>query len=124
MRLERDGISKIGDAEVRTVLYEAANVILTRPVKGSALKSWAARLALRGHAQGEGGTRPKVGRRAAQNACRRYALRRRPRRHAGLKQGRRDHGFGQRRTPTARSEVPSLGRWIRPGRRPLGGPQR
>ena len=26
-------------------LYEAANVILTRPVKGSALKSWAARLA-------------------------------------------------------------------------------
>ena len=40
-------ISKIGDAGVRTVLYEAANVILTRPVKGSALKSWAARLALR-----------------------------------------------------------------------------
>jgi transposase len=40
-------ISKIGDAGVRTALYEAANVILTRPVKGSALKSWAARLALR-----------------------------------------------------------------------------
>jgi transposase len=40
-------ISKIGDAGVRTMLYEAANVILTRPVKGSALKSWAARLALR-----------------------------------------------------------------------------
>jgi len=40
-------ISKIGDAGVRTVLYEAANIILTRPVKGSALKSWAARLALR-----------------------------------------------------------------------------
>lgn len=40
-------ISKIGDAEIRTVLYEAANVILTHPVKGSALKSWAARLALR-----------------------------------------------------------------------------
>ena len=35
-------ISRIGDAGVRTVLYEAANVILTRPVKGSALKSWAA----------------------------------------------------------------------------------
>jgi transposase len=32
-------ISKIGDGSVRTVLYEAANVILTRPVKGSALKS-------------------------------------------------------------------------------------
>jgi transposase len=40
-------ISKIGDAGVRTALYEAANVILTRPVKGSALKSWAARLAAR-----------------------------------------------------------------------------
>jgi transposase len=32
---------------VRTALYEAAHVILTRPVKGSALKSWAARLARR-----------------------------------------------------------------------------
>lgn len=41
------GISKVGDAGVRAVLYEAANVILTRPVKGSALKSWAARLAAR-----------------------------------------------------------------------------
>ena len=34
-------ISKIGDHEVRVALYEAANVMLTRPVKGSALKSWA-----------------------------------------------------------------------------------
>ena len=40
-------ISKIGDSSVRTALYEAAHVILTRPVKGSALKSWAARLAKR-----------------------------------------------------------------------------
>jgi transposase len=40
-------ISKIGDASVRTALYEAANTILTRPVKGSTLKSWAARLAVR-----------------------------------------------------------------------------
>jgi transposase len=40
-------ISKIGDKSVRTALYEAANVILTRPVKGSGLKSWAARLAKR-----------------------------------------------------------------------------
>ncbi len=40
-------ISKIGDAGVRTALYEAAHVILTRPVKGSSLKSWAARLAKR-----------------------------------------------------------------------------
>ena len=28
-------------------LYEAANIILTRPVKGSSLKSWAARIAKR-----------------------------------------------------------------------------
>ena len=40
-------ISKIGDAGVRTALYEAANIVLTRPVKGSALKSWAARIANR-----------------------------------------------------------------------------
>jgi transposase len=40
-------ISKIGDAGVRTMLYEAANVIMTKPVKGSLLKSWGMRLALR-----------------------------------------------------------------------------
>ncbi len=40
-------ISKCGDAGVRTMLYEAAHVILTRPVRGSALKRWAARLAAR-----------------------------------------------------------------------------
>jgi transposase len=38
-------ISKIGDASARTNLYEAANIILTKPVKGCrALKSWAMRL--------------------------------------------------------------------------------
>jgi transposase len=40
-------ISKIGDAGVRATLYEAAHVILTRPVQGSALKGWAMRVALR-----------------------------------------------------------------------------
>jgi transposase len=40
-------ISRIGDASVRTALYEAANVILTRPVRGSLLKSWAMRVAKR-----------------------------------------------------------------------------
>jgi transposase len=34
-------ISKIGDHVVRVALYEAANVMLTRPVKGSDLKGWA-----------------------------------------------------------------------------------
>jgi len=36
-------IAKIGDAGVRTMLYESANIILTKPVKGSLLKSWAMR---------------------------------------------------------------------------------
>jgi transposase len=40
-------ISKIGDAGVRTALYEAAHVILTHPVKGSELKRGAARIAKR-----------------------------------------------------------------------------
>ena len=40
-------ISKIGDREVRTALYEAANVILTRPVRGSGLKRWASAVAKR-----------------------------------------------------------------------------
>ncbi len=41
-------ISKIGDSSVRAVLFEAAHIILTKPVKGGALKSWAAKLAKRG----------------------------------------------------------------------------
>jgi transposase len=40
-------ISRMGDGGVRAALYEAAHVILTMPVKGGALKSWAARLAKR-----------------------------------------------------------------------------
>ena len=40
-------ISKIGDAGVRTALYEAANVILTRTLKGSSLKKWAMGVAKR-----------------------------------------------------------------------------
>ena len=41
-------ISKIGDGSVRTALYEAAHVMLTRPLKGcSKLKSWAMRIAKR-----------------------------------------------------------------------------
>ncbi len=40
-------ISKTGDQQVRTALYEAAHVILTRPVRASHLKSWAMRVARR-----------------------------------------------------------------------------
>jgi transposase len=41
-------ITKIGDASVRTALYEAAHIMLTKPVRGcSPLKSWAMRIAKR-----------------------------------------------------------------------------
>ena len=41
-------ISKNGDAAVREALYEAAHIILTKPIKGCAqLKSWATRIARR-----------------------------------------------------------------------------
>jgi transposase len=41
-------ISKIGDASVRTALYEAAHIMLVKPVRGcTPLKSWAMRIARR-----------------------------------------------------------------------------
>jgi transposase len=40
-------ISKCGDDEVRTALYEAANVILTHRVKASSLKTWGMAIARR-----------------------------------------------------------------------------
>ena len=41
-------ISKHGDASVREVLYEAAHIMLTKPIKGcSELKGWAMRIARR-----------------------------------------------------------------------------
>jgi len=40
-------ISKCGDAMLRTYLFEAANVLLTRVPKWSALKAWGVRLAKR-----------------------------------------------------------------------------
>jgi transposase len=40
-------ISKVGDVTVRTALYEAANVMLSHPVRFSALKAWALRVAAR-----------------------------------------------------------------------------
>lgn len=46
---DRSGrISKIGDASVREALYQAAHIMLTKPIKGcSQLKSWAMRIAKR-----------------------------------------------------------------------------
>jgi len=40
-------ISKVGDEMVRRALYQAAHTILTRPVRPSALKAWALRVAKR-----------------------------------------------------------------------------
>jgi transposase len=40
-------ISKCGDKLLRSYLYEAANVLLTRVAKWSALKAWGVRLAKR-----------------------------------------------------------------------------
>ncbi|MGL1585762.1 transposase, partial [Vibrio parahaemolyticus] len=41
-------ISKIGDASVREALYQAAHVMLTKPVRNcAALKGWAMRIARR-----------------------------------------------------------------------------
>jgi transposase len=45
---ERDNpghISKAGDTEVRSALYAAANIIMTRSTKPSTLKTWGSRLA-------------------------------------------------------------------------------
>jgi transposase len=41
------GISKVGDAMVRTALYEAANAVLSRPTRFSGLKRWAMDVAKR-----------------------------------------------------------------------------
>ena len=43
----KDRISKCGDAMLRSYLYEAANVLLTRVAKWSTLKAWGIRLAKR-----------------------------------------------------------------------------
>jgi transposase len=46
--IDRPGhISKAGDRLVRTLLFEAAHVLLTRTRPGSALKTWAKALAAR-----------------------------------------------------------------------------
>jgi transposase len=46
--VDRTGhISKVGDKMVRSALYEAANVMMSRVVKWSALKAWAMRVAKR-----------------------------------------------------------------------------
>jgi hypothetical protein len=60
---------------VRTALYEAANVILTRPVKGSDLKGWALAVARRaGPKKGARGAGPQAGGGVASHAQRQNQL--------------------------------------------------
>src|SRR5207245_1448864 len=47
IRRDRLDISKCGDKMLRSYLYEAANVLLTRVARWSALKAWGVRLAKR-----------------------------------------------------------------------------
>src|SRR6266481_179624 len=56
-------ISTIGDASVRTALYQAAHIMLTKPVKGCPeLKSWAMRIAKRaGHRKAKVALARKLG---------------------------------------------------------------
>ena len=69
-------ISKIGDGGVRTALYEAANVILTRPVKGRRAEELGdAAGQARRHAQGEGGAGAQACRRPAPHVGRRDTIR-------------------------------------------------
>jgi len=64
-------ISKIGDVSVRTALYEAANAILTKPLKGAtALKSGDEIGQARRHGQGQGGTCAQAGRHPASHVGR------------------------------------------------------
>ena len=70
-------ISKIGDAAVRTALYEAANIILDWPLKGtSLLKSWAMKFGPPGRQEkGEGGAGAQARRHLAPDVGRWNSLR-------------------------------------------------
>src|SRR5215211_4504664 len=118
-------ISRIGDHGVRVALYEAANVILTRAVRGSDLKSWALGVARRAgmrkakvalarklavvlHRMLADGTTFM----ASQGAGARAAA------VAGPDQQEAEQGSGRLGTKPSRSAVPSPGRWIRSGGKP------
>ena len=107
-------ISKIGDGGVRTALYEAANVILTRPVKASTLKSWG----MRGSARRMRKAKVALARKLAVVLHRMLVdgtsfLADKRLRPQPVKE-RRSQVRGRDTSP--RSKVPSPGRWIRSGR--------
>ena len=111
-------ISKIGDAAVRTALYEAAHVMLTKPVKGCApLKSWAMRIARRaGMRKAKVALARKLAvilhRMLADATPFNAAMR------SGLTGDKHNSFRAGHDTRPSRSEVPSPGRWIRSDRCP------
>ena len=116
-------ISKIGDAAVREALYQAAHVMLTKPVKGATeLKSWAMRIARRaGMRKAKVALARKLAVDHASHARRQQTLQsgRQDRTGRGSSVARRITGFrAGHNTRPFRSEVPSPGRWIRSGRHP------
>jgi hypothetical protein len=109
-------ISRHGDASAREALYEAAHLMLTKPIKGcSELKSWAMRIARRAGAnKAKVALAPKLAvimlrTLKVQSGCQgsNGLTTRRTNRFSG--------GPSHRALPE--SEVPSPGRWTRPGRR-------
>jgi len=70
-------ISKCGDRRVRTLLHEAANVMLTRYKGLLKLKDWALAIAQRSnYAQGTDRTRTTPGHHYARHAARRHHVHR------------------------------------------------
>jgi transposase len=116
-------ISRIGDHGVRVALYEAANVILTRAVRGSDLKSWAL-----GVAQRAGMRKAKVAlarklavvlhRMLADGTTFMTSTAAQAAAVAGSDQQEAEQVSGRLGAKPSRSAVPSPGRWIRSGRKP------
>lgn len=96
---DRDGdVSKVGDAMVRTALFEAAHIMLTRATRFSGLKHWALDVAKTPrHEARQGGPCPQVGRRAPSyvGGCDRVPL------VQGRSDGIGDRAFGASRNGTA-----------------------
>ena len=113
-------ISKIGDASVRTALYEAAHIILTRWLKGSVLKNWAMKLAKRTGMK-KARWRLRASWLSSCTACWPMAASLWPAKQTTAlapRLERRKIGFrGRKQHQPSRSEVPSPGRWIRSDRK-------
>ena len=114
-------ISKIGDASVREALYQAAHVMLTKPVKNcSALKSWAMRIARRA---GMRKAKVALARKLAVILHRILPTPNRSTRWPRPSSQEQPSVLGGPPHQALPSEVPPLGRRIRSGRHPGSGSQ-